>query len=85
VETHAIQRTAAAMAVMARYDMACPFSGQPSAHGKSMPSENCPMAPQADAKSRLVAPAFLFEDKPPAIIPIDLDNVSLMHQNLRWA
>jgi hypothetical protein len=43
------------------------------------------MAPPADAKSQLVAPAFLFEDKPPVIILIDLDNVSLMHQNLRCA
>jgi hypothetical protein len=64
------------MEVMARYDMACPFSGQPSADGKSMPGENCPTAPQQDGKSRLVAPMFLYENKPPAIIAIDLDNMS---------
>jgi hypothetical protein len=71
------------MEAMARYDMACPFSGQPSADGKSMLSENCPTTPPQDGKSRLVAPMFLYEHKPPAIIAIDLDNMSNQASKIR--
>ena len=48
-----------------------------------MPSENCPTAPQQDGKSRLVAPMFLYENKPPAIIAIDLDNMSNQASKIR--